>query len=64
VTDRQQRVLLFLSGHPQGAAVRDIAAGLGLSGTPRSLREDLTTLKVLGLVNGKGWGRGARWLLS
>ncbi len=64
VTDRQQRVLLFLSGHPQGAAVRDIAAGLGLAGTPRSLREDLTTLKVLGLVDGKGWGRGARWLLS
>ena len=58
VTERQQRVLLLLSNHPQGAAVRDIAAGLGLAGTPRSLREDLTTLKVLGLVDGKGWGRG------
>ena len=64
VTDRQQRVLLFLSNHPQGAAVRDIAAGLSLTGTPRSLCEDLTTLKVLGLVDGNGWGRGARWLLS
>jgi ATP-dependent DNA helicase RecG len=64
VTERQQRVLAFLSGCPSGAPVREIAAGLGLSETPRSLREDLTTLKLLGLVSGDGWGRGARWRLA
>jgi predicted HTH transcriptional regulator len=64
VTERQQRVLAFLAGHPSGAPVRDIAAGLGYSGTPRSVREDLTTLKHLGLVTGEGWGRGARWRLA
>jgi ATP-dependent DNA helicase RecG len=64
VTERQQRVLAFLARHPGGAPVRDIAAGLGYSGTPRSLREDLTALKHLGLVTGEGWGRGARWRLA
>jgi ATP-dependent DNA helicase RecG len=64
VTERQQRVLAFLAGHSSGAPVRDIATGLGYSGTPRSLREDLTTLKHLGLVTGEGWGRGARWRLA
>ena len=64
VTERQRRVLAFLSDHPNGSPVREIAAGLGFSGTPRSLREDLTTLKLLGLVAGDGWGRGARWRLA
>lgn len=64
VTERQQRVLAYLSEHPDGAPVREIAVGMGFIGTPRSLREDLTALKVLGLVTGQGWGRGARWYLS
>ena len=64
VTERQQRVLAYLSEHPDGAPVREIAVGMGFTSTPRSLREDLTALKVLGLVTGQGWGRGARWYLS
>ena len=55
--------LAFLAANPGGAAVREIAAALGATDSPWKVREDLATLKTLGLVKGSGWGRGARWTL-
>jgi len=64
LTERQRRVLAYLAENPGGAAVRDIAAALGLAESPWTIREDLATLKGLGLVQSLGWGRGARWQLE
>jgi ATP-dependent DNA helicase RecG len=64
VTNRQQQVLAYLAESPGGAAVRDIAAALDMSESPWTIREDLATLKTLGLVKSSGWGRGARWELE
>jgi ATP-dependent DNA helicase RecG len=64
VTERQQRVLTFLAERPTGAAVREIVEALGASGAPWTIREDLATLKTLGLAASSGWGRGARWRLK
>lgn len=63
VTERQQRVLGHLSDLPYGAAVREIAAALGVSHAPWTIREDLATLRMLGLVTNAGMGRAARWKL-
>ncbi|MGH7995017.1 MAG: ATP-binding protein [Opitutaceae bacterium] len=64
VTERQQRVLAFLAGQPNGAAVREIAEALGAADTSWTVREDLGVLKTLGLATSSGWGRGARWRLA
>lgn len=63
LTERQRRVLAYLAESTGGAAVRDIAAALGVSDTSWTIREDLAALKNLGLVQSSGWGRGARWEL-
>ncbi len=64
LTERQRRILAHLADSSGGAAVRDIAAALGVSESPWTIREDLATLKTLGLVRSSGWGRGARWELE
>jgi ATP-dependent DNA helicase RecG len=64
LTERQRRVLAHLAESAGGAAVRDIAAALGVSDSPWTIREDLAGLKSLGLVRSSGWGRGARWELA
>ena len=61
LTERQRLVLVQLAQRPGGVAVREIAAALGSSESPWKIREDLATLKGLGLVRTSGWGRGARW---
>lgn len=63
VTNRQQRVLAVLAGNSSGMALREICAGIDLAATERQVREDLAVLKVLGLANSEGHGRGARWKL-
>jgi ATP-dependent DNA helicase RecG len=63
VTVRQQRVLRVLAEKPDGAALREILASLDVAATERQVREDLAVLKVLGLANSEGHGRGARWKL-
>lgn len=59
VTDRQQDVLAHLSSRPGGAAVREIARALGVNESPWTVREDLATVKTLGLVKSSVLGRGA-----
>jgi ATP-dependent DNA helicase RecG len=61
VTERQQAILALLAGAGTGLALRDIHARLGGDVTERQVREDLTTLRMLGLAVSSGHGRGARW---
>jgi ATP-dependent DNA helicase RecG len=63
VTERQRRVLAVLADKPDGMALREICSGLDVAATERQVREDLAALKVLGLANSEGHGRGARWKL-
>jgi ATP-dependent DNA helicase RecG len=64
VTERQQRVLAVLSTSAEGLALRDVHGVLGQELTERQLRKDLEALRVLGLAQAQGHGRGARWRLS
>jgi len=64
LTERQRRVLAQLAESPGGLPVHDIAEAIGASEAPWTIREDLATLKSLGLVRSTGWGRGARWELT
>jgi ATP-dependent DNA helicase RecG len=63
VTERQRRVLAVLAEKPNGMALREICSGLDVEASERQVREDLAVLKVLGLANSEGHGRGARWKL-
>lgn len=64
LSERQRRVLAYLAESSGGAALRDIVTALDESDSPWTIREDLATLKNLGLVRSLGWGRGARWELA
>jgi ATP-dependent DNA helicase RecG len=61
LTERQQRILGLLAQADFGLALREIQARLEGLGTPRQIREDLATLRTLGLAHPTGHGRGARW---
>ena len=63
VTERQQLVLAVLSRNPSGTPLREITHTLGADDAPWTIREDLATLKTLGLTRPEGHGRGARWIL-
>jgi ATP-dependent DNA helicase RecG len=64
LTERQQRILTQLAEAPGGLPVRALAAALRTADAKWTIREDLATLKSLGLVRNEGWGRGARWMLG
>ncbi len=64
VTERQQRVLAVLSTSAEGMALRDIRKGLGEEIAEWEIKNELAALKHLGLVQTKGYARGARWILS
>jgi ATP-dependent DNA helicase RecG len=61
VTERQQEILVLLANAGEGLALREIVAALGSPANERQVREDLATLRTLGLANPEGHGRGARW---
>lgn len=61
VTERQQEILVLLANTGEGLALREIVAALGSPVNERQIREDLATLRTLGLANPEGHGRGARW---
>lgn len=61
VTERQRAILALLDEAGAGLALREISARLGLPVTERQVREDLATLRTLGLAVPTGHGRGARW---
>jgi ATP-dependent DNA helicase RecG len=64
VTERQQRVLLCLSGSADGLALRDIRKGVGEEIAEWEIKNDLAALKHLGLVQVRGRARWARWVLA
>lgn len=61
LADRQRAILTVLHESVGGIALREIHARLGAGATERQVREDLATLRTLGLVIPSGHGRGARW---
>jgi len=60
LTERQQAILAVLDA-AGGSALREIVSRLGTDAGERQVREDLGTLRMLGLVLSSGHGRGARW---
>ena len=64
VTERQQRVLAVLSTSAEGMALRDLRKGVGEEIAEWEVKNELAALKHLGLVQTKGYARGARWILS
>ena len=62
VTDRQQAILSLLTGERNGLALREIIPQLDDSVAWWQVRDDLRTLRTLGLAICEGRGRGARWL--
>jgi len=64
VTARQQRVLAVLSESGAGLALREVHERLGHGITRRQVRKDLEALRILGLTQSSGHGRGSRWRLS
>lgn len=63
LTERQRQALALLDASPGGLALRDIRLGLDGSPPEWEVKQDLALLKRLGLVETRGHGRGARWLL-
>ncbi len=61
LTNQQVEILLLLKS--KGAlSLREIHASLKMKTKKRKLQEDLTILKIKGLTEPHGIGRGARWL--
>ena len=64
MTERQQRVLAVLSESGAGLAFREVRERLGDGYTERQIRSDLESLRILGLAEAMGRGRGSRWRMS
>jgi len=63
INERQQKILSLLDDAGHGLALREIYSHLVAYATERQIREDLAFLKTLNLIDSKGHGRGARWIL-
>ncbi len=63
LTDRQREILQALADGDK-RAVREIRAALSEVSSARTIGDDLSMLRSLGLVETGGHGRGARWWLK
>lgn len=61
VTERQRAILAVLDEAGAGLALREVCERLSQSASERQIREDLAALRMLGLAQSAGHGRGARW---
>jgi ATP-dependent DNA helicase RecG len=61
LTDRQREILQILSS--RGAPLRSIMNELSDPPAKKTVSDDLTRLKHLGLIDSKGHGRGAVWYM-
>ena len=61
LTEQQRAILELLDQSDRALALREIRSQLGPQTNERRLREDLAILKIRGLANPTGRGRGARW---
>lgn len=64
LTDRQINILNLLSESNEGLAFSEIKKLLPNPPADRTLRDDFQNLKLLHLVETKGFGRSARWFLK
>ena len=62
LSTRQQEIVNILSQVDQ-MALKDIHQRLQKPPAERTLREDLTTLKQIGLINSQGQSRATTWFL-
>ncbi len=63
LTDRQRQILQALAGGGR-RPFASIRAQVNPAVADRTLRDDLSHLKRLGLINSQGHGRGATWFLA
>jgi ATP-dependent DNA helicase RecG len=63
LTDRQQGILRVLGGG-RALSLSEIAKQIAFGGSLKVLQDDIALLKQLGLVELRGRGRGARWVLK
>lgn len=63
LTDRQRLILSVVREHADGVARRGIRERLERDVADWQLRDDLTMLRRLRLIEGRGRGAGARWVL-
>jgi ATP-dependent DNA helicase RecG len=61
VTERQRAILTMLDDADTGLALREILRRLDSPAPERQVRDDLAALRMLGLAQPNGHGRGARW---
>ena len=61
LVEQQRAILALLDQSKGGLALRDVCGLLGPEAIERRVREELATLKTLGLVDVTGRGRGAYW---
>jgi ATP-dependent DNA helicase RecG len=64
LTERQRAILEVVSARPHGLALREVKASLDRPAEIWELKNDLARLKMLGLIDTKGYGRGAVWHLA
>jgi hypothetical protein len=64
VTGRQKQILLLLSAHREGMALRQIRIELAEKVPDWELKNELTALKKIGLATSAGRGRGSLWFLK
>lgn len=63
LTPRQRQILMLLQASPEGLALREVRAAL-MDGAPEwGVKDDLALLKQLELIESRGHGRGAHWIL-
>ena len=63
LTERQQAVLGMVAARPEGVALGELSAALEDPPAEWELKNDLALLKQLGLIEPRGHGRGAVWVL-
>ncbi len=63
LSERQQFLLELISARSDGVALREMRAALGDQPAEWEVKDDLGLLKKVGLIQPRGRGRGAVWLL-
>jgi len=64
VSERQKQILLLLSAHSEGMALRQIRKELADDIPTWAIKNELIDLKKIGLATSVGRGRGSLWSLA
>ena len=64
VSERQKQILLLLSAHSEGMALRQIRKELADDIPTWAIKNELIALKKIGLATSVGRGRGSLWSLA